>query len=110
VDSLGLEPRLPSKEENSPGTNFNTVKLGECNYQLRKDKVRDWLGPYSKIIGPIQEVTFVDDEKDEADNGNGNCNVKMKLNREMPNVTHMFDQCVRIHYKVITKMYPKLLL
>ena len=92
VDCPGLEPRLPSKEAILSESNYKTVKLEGCNYQLKEDEVREWLGLYGNIMGPIQEETFVDDEQDGADNGNGNYTVKMRLNREMPNVIPMFDQ------------------
>ena len=82
---------------------YKHVKIEGCGYQLSEEELTKWLELFGKIIEPIEEETFVEVEGGDQF-GNGRYVVRMKIEKEIPELIPMFDQKVKIHYSGIKKI------
>jgi hypothetical protein len=60
---------------------FKHVKIEGCGYQLSEEELTKWLGFYGRLLSPIEEEVF-GDEDGKCSFGNGQYLVKMKIERE----------------------------
>ena len=80
------------------------VKLEGCEYSISVDQMKAWLSNFGDILSPIVEDCFEDSESNEGINALGTYSVKMKLNKEIPQLLPMCGKRVKIYYRGIEKM------
>jgi hypothetical protein len=79
------------------------VKVEGCGYQLSEEELTGWMELYGRVLEPIAEE-MLEEEGTGREFGNGRYIVKMKIEREIPELISMFDQRVTIHYGGMKKI------
>ena len=104
IDWIGCIIDSPhSKEEDNTKDDFKRVKIDGCSYQLSQEELTVWLELYGRVFLPIEEELFEDEETGEKF-GNGKYVVRMRIERELPELIPMHKQKIKIHYQGIKKM------
>jgi hypothetical protein len=85
---------------------FRWVKVEGCEYRLEEKQIVDWLSHFGEVKSEISEDTHEgsDDSNDDLPPvGNGIYSVRMKLERDMPQLIPMHGKRIRLYYRGIIK-------
>ena len=80
------------------------VKVEGCDYRVSQEMLLEWLGLYGEILSDLVEDVFEDSEDSEGDNTTGIYSVKMKLNRNIPQLLPIDGRHIKIYYRNINKL------
>ncbi len=80
------------------------VKVEGCDYRVSREMLLEWLGLYGEILSDLVEDVFEDSEDSEGDNTTGIYSVKMKLNRNIPQLLPIDGRRIKIYYRNIIKL------
>ena len=96
-------------EDTTPRENdVRWVKLENCAWAFKEEKVKEWLSLYGEMMSPLEEEEqrFDSDDSDECKDpvGNGNLATKMRLSKSIPQFLPMLGRKIRVYYRGITKL------
>jgi len=85
---------------------FRWVKVEGCEYRLEEKEITDWLSHFGEVKSELSEDTH-EESDDSSDDlppvGNGIYSVRMKLERDMPQLIPMHGKRIRLYYRGIIK-------
>ena len=96
-------------EDTTPRENdVRWVKLENCAWAFKEEKVMEWLSLYGEILSPLEEEEqrFDSDDSDDCKDpvGNGNLATKMRLSKSVPQFLPMLGRKIKVYYRGITKL------
>jgi hypothetical protein len=74
------------------------VKIEGCDYRVPMETIIKWLNLYGEVKSELVEDVFEDGEDSEGENATGIYSVKVKLNRNIPQLIPMDGRRVKIYY------------
>jgi len=84
------------------------VKLENCAWAFKEEKVSEWLSLYGVMLSPLEEEEqkFDSDDSDDCEDpvGNGNLATRMRLEKKIPQFLPMLGRKIRVYYRGIEKL------
>jgi hypothetical protein len=102
----GIRTTQKNRTESYQDEGFRWVKVEGCEYRLEEKQIIDWLSHFGEVKSEISEDTHEgsDDSSDDLPPvGNGIYSVRMKLERDMPQLIPMHGKRIRLYYRGIIK-------
>jgi len=96
-------------EDSTPQANdVRWVKLENCAWAFKEEKVKEWLSLYGEMLSPLEEEEqkFDSDDSDDCKDpvGNGNLATRMRLSKSIPQFLPMLGRKIKVYYRGITKL------
>ena len=96
-------------EDSTPQENdVRWVKLENCAWAFKEEKVKEWLSIYGEMLSPLEEEEqkFDSDDSDDCKDpvGNGNLATRMRITKSIPQFLPMLGRKIRVYYRGITKL------
>jgi len=102
----GIRSAQNNRAENYQDEGYRWVKVEGCEYRIEEKQIIDWLSHFGEVKSDISEDTHKesDDSSDDLPPvGNGIYSVRMKLERNMPQLIPMHGKRIRLYYRGIIK-------
>ena len=84
------------------------VKLENCAWAFKEEKVFEWLSQYGEMLSPLEEEEqkFDSDDDDDCKDpvGNGNLAARMKIAKKIPQFLPMLGRNIKVYYRGIVKV------
>jgi hypothetical protein len=96
-------------EGSTPQANdMRWVKLENCAWAFKEEKVKEWLSLYGEMLSPLEEEEqkFDSDNSDDCKDpvGNGKLATRMRLSKSIPQFLPMLRRKIKVYYRGITKL------
>jgi hypothetical protein len=103
IRGMRLEDSAPPKKGD-----VRWVKLENCAWAFKEEKVNQWLSLYGVMLSPLEEEEqkFDSDDTDDCEDpvGNGNLATRMKLEKKIPQFLPMLGRKIKVYYRGIEKL------
>ena len=94
---------LISREaDTAPNIRWVKVEWGE--YSLTEEQMLSWLEIYGSKAGEFSEDLYPDSDSEADPVGSGTFSIKMRLNRDIPQLLPMWGKRVRIYHRGVQKL------
>ena len=80
------------------------VKVEWAEYSLSEEKMLAWLEIYGTKVGEFSEDLYPDSDSEADPVGCGTFSIKMKLNRDIPQILPMWGKRIRVYHRGIQKL------
>jgi len=100
----GVQLEDPTPQKN----NIRWVKLENCAWVFKEEKVKEWLSLYWEMLSPLEEEEqkFDSDNDDDCKDpvGNGNLTARVRIAKPIPQLLPMSGREIKVYYCGITKL------
>ena len=100
----GLRTLTSTNNPEDTDPNIRWVKLEWLDYGLEETQILDWLNHFGEQAGELTEDIHPNSDSDADPLGNGTFSIKMRLNRDIPQLLPMWGKRVRIYHRGIQKL------
>ena len=101
-------PPNQKKQAMSDDDGTRLVKIEGCEYRVPKEALIDFLSSYGVICSDIREEVFDDgsghDGSNKGNNRTGTYSVKVRLNKDLPQLAPIMGKRIKLYYKGIQKL------
>ena len=107
-DPSRVSETRPKFEDQYADDGTRLVKIEGCEYRVSREVLTEYLSHYGTLASEILEDVFEDnlgpDESDDGTNRTGNYSVRIKLNKDMPQLAPIMGKRVKFYYRGIQKL------
>ena len=90
--------------EADPDPSVRWVKIEWAEYSIQKGQILEWLNMYGEQASELTEDVHPNSDSDADPLGAGTYSVKMRLNKEIPQLLPMRGRRIRVYYRGVQKL------
>jgi hypothetical protein len=102
----GIRKTYDTITEADPDPNIRWVKIEWAEYSVQEKHILEWLEMYGEAASELSEDVHPNSDSDADPVGNGTFSIKMRLNKEIPQLLPMRGRRIRVYYRGVTKLCP----
>jgi hypothetical protein len=102
----GIRATYDAILESDPDPNIRWVKIEWTEYSVQEKHIVDWLTLYGEPASELSEDVHPNSDSDADPVGIGTYSIKMRLNKEIPQLLPMKGRRIRVYYRGVTKLCP----
>ena len=100
----GIRSGTGDQEQADPDPNIRWVKIEWTDYAIEEHLILDWLTHYGEPVGELSEELHPNSDSDADPIGNGTYSIKMRLNKDIPQLIPMWGKRIRVYYRGVQKL------
>ena len=93
-------------QESDPDPNIRWVKIEWTEYSVEEKHILDWLAIYGEQASELSEDIHPNSDTDADPVENGTYSIKMRLNKEIPQLLLMKGKRIRVYHRGVAKLCP----
>ena len=90
--------------ETDPDPNVRWVKIEWAEYSVQKAQILQWMNMYGEQASELTEDVHPNSDSDGDPLGAGTYSLKMRLNKEIPQLLPMCGRRIRVYYRGVQKL------
>ena len=100
----GIRSETGEQSQSDPDPNIRWVKIEWTDYAIEENQILEWLNLFGEPAGDLSEEIHPNSDSDADPIGKGTFTIKMRLNRDIPQLLPMWGKRVRIYYRGVQKL------
>ena len=101
---FGIRSNTGEQTQSDPDPNIRWVKIEWTDYAIEENQIMEWLNLFGEPAGDLSEEIHPNSDSDADPIGKGTFTIKMRLNRDIPQLLPMWGKRVRIYYRGVQKL------